>query len=193
MAWLGSLPRGLGKTSIAGVARDGDRGYGDGPVPPQSGDRRGLRHTCPSVGADLAARTPRVLSRGFSRFTSAPPGPLAQLVEHRTFNPLVVGSSPTGPTTSDPHKHRRALGGQGASGRSYDTGDALAVEAGRYFGMNPREPVTRLHMHRSVLLLRARPADSAMLGVDGFRSASGLWPLPPRDLVARKRGAGRPL
>ena len=26
-------------------------------------------------------------------------GPLAQLVEHRTFNPRVVGSSPTGPTT----------------------------------------------------------------------------------------------
>ena len=25
-------------------------------------------------------------------------GPLAQLVEHRTFNPWVVGSSPTGPT-----------------------------------------------------------------------------------------------
>ena len=27
-------------------------------------------------------------------------GPLAQLVEHRTFNPRVVGSSPTGPTTA---------------------------------------------------------------------------------------------
>ncbi len=27
------------------------------------------------------------------------PGPLAQWVEHRTFNPPVVGSSPTGPTT----------------------------------------------------------------------------------------------
>jgi hypothetical protein len=26
------------------------------------------------------------------------PGPLAQLAEQRTFNPLVVGSSPTGPT-----------------------------------------------------------------------------------------------
>ena len=26
-------------------------------------------------------------------------GPLAQLVEQRTFNPWVVGSSPTGPTT----------------------------------------------------------------------------------------------
>ena len=25
-------------------------------------------------------------------------GPLAQLVEHRTFNPWVVGSNPTGPT-----------------------------------------------------------------------------------------------
>src|SRR6478735_9371097 len=28
-------------------------------------------------------------------------GPLAQLVEHRTFNPWVVGSSPTGPTPQD--------------------------------------------------------------------------------------------
>ena len=27
-------------------------------------------------------------------------GPLAQLVEHRTFNPWVVGSIPTGPTLS---------------------------------------------------------------------------------------------
>ena len=26
------------------------------------------------------------------------PGPLAQLAEQRTFNPRVVGSSPTGPT-----------------------------------------------------------------------------------------------
>jgi len=32
------------------------------------------------------------------RYTGA--GPLAQLVEHRTFNPRVVGSSPTGPTTT---------------------------------------------------------------------------------------------
>jgi hypothetical protein len=31
------------------------------------------------------------------------PGPLAQLVEQRTFNPLVVGSSPTGPTITFPH------------------------------------------------------------------------------------------
>lgn len=62
-----------------------------------------------------------------------------------------------------------------------DTGDALVVEVGRYFGLNPREPVTRLHRHRSVLLRRARPSDSAMLGVDGFRAASRLWPLPPPD------------
>lgn len=62
-----------------------------------------------------------------------------------------------------------------------DTGDALTVEVGRYFGLNPREAVTRLHRHRSVLLRRARPSDSPMLGVDGFRAASGLWPLPPPD------------
>src|SRR5690606_20158834 len=29
---------------------------------------------------------------------SVDPGPLAQLAEQRTFNPRVVGSSPTGPT-----------------------------------------------------------------------------------------------
>ena len=28
-------------------------------------------------------------------------GPLAQWAEHRTFNPLVVGSSPTGPTAAE--------------------------------------------------------------------------------------------
>lgn len=60
-----------------------------------------------------------------------------------------------------------------------DTGDALAVEVGRYFGMNPRVPVTCLHLHRSVLVRRARPSDNLLLGVDGFRAASGLWPLPP--------------
>lgn len=64
-----------------------------------------------------------------------------------------------------------------------DTGDALDVEVGRYFGINPREPVTRLHQHRTVLLRRARPSDGPMLGVDGFRAASGLWPLPRRDDV----------
>jgi len=32
-------------------------------------------------------------------------GPLAQLVEHRTFNPRVVGSSPTGPTTGPFSQH----------------------------------------------------------------------------------------
>ena len=31
-----------------------------------------------------------------------PLGPLAQLAEHRTFNPQVVGSNPTGPTNSAP-------------------------------------------------------------------------------------------
>src|SRR6478735_10296400 len=37
--------------------------------------------------------------RGKLHLNSPPPGPLAQSVEHRTFNPPVVGSSPTGPTT----------------------------------------------------------------------------------------------
>ncbi len=37
-------------------------------------------------------------SRDDFRSSGSCPGPLAQLAEHRTFNPRVVGSSPTGPT-----------------------------------------------------------------------------------------------
>ncbi len=48
----------------------------------------------------------RFSCNGFSRYTSQAlntssaqkPGPLAQSVEQRTFNPWVVGSIPTGPT-----------------------------------------------------------------------------------------------
>lgn len=64
-----------------------------------------------------------------------------------------------------------------------DTGDALAVETGRYLGLNPREVVTKLHRHRGVLLRRARPNSSPLLGVDGFRARSGTYPLPPRGEV----------
>jgi hypothetical protein len=64
-----------------------------------------------------------------------------------------------------------------------DTGDAIAVETGRYFGVNPRAQVTRLHLHRTVLVRRARPSDNALHDVDGFRAASGLWPLPLSDQV----------
>ena len=59
----------------------------------------------------------------------------------------------------------------------------MGLEVGRYFGIDPREPVTLLHRHRNVLLRRARPSEMPMRGVDGFRAASGLWPLPPRDRV----------
>ena len=38
-----------------------------------------------------------------------PLGPLAQLAEHRTFNPQVVGSNPTGPTNYRPHDTGREL------------------------------------------------------------------------------------
>ena len=34
-------------------------------------------------------------------------GPLAQLVEHRTLNPMVVGSNPTRPTNFDDGHPRR--------------------------------------------------------------------------------------
>ena len=36
--------------------------------------------------------------------------PLAQLVEHRTFNPWVVGSSPTGRTVKAPHLVQQVRG-----------------------------------------------------------------------------------
>lgn len=61
-----------------------------------------------------------------------------------------------------------------------DTGDALAVEVGRYFGLNPRDVVTRLHRHRGVLLRRARASSTPMKGVDAYRAASGAYPLPPK-------------
>src|SRR6478609_3789047 len=40
-------------------------------------------------------------------------GPLAQLVEHRTFNPWVVGSSPTGPTHTSPGARLALVHGAG--------------------------------------------------------------------------------
>lgn len=36
-------------------------------------------------------------------------GPLAQLVEQRTFNPWVVGSIPTGPTNAQVRGYKRRL------------------------------------------------------------------------------------
>ena len=60
-----------------------------------------------------------------------------------------------------------------------DTGDALAVEMGRYFGLNPRDAVTKLHLHRGVLLRRARPSSSPLWGVDAYRASMGASPLPP--------------
>ena len=47
--------------------------------------------------ADVAAKY-RIDSHDTSRADYTVSGPLAQLVEQRTFNPWVVGSSPTGPT-----------------------------------------------------------------------------------------------
>ena len=40
------------------------------------------------------------LHKRLSRYTAPPRGPLAQLVEQRTLNPLVAGSIPARPTTS---------------------------------------------------------------------------------------------
>ena len=104
--WSGSRSRTRGLRSGGGRARPRH-----GPLPTGAGSPTAemptgyppeVRHTGASVGVDPAARTTRMLSRGFSRLKSAPPGPLAQSVEHRTFNPPVVGSSPTGPTAHFP-------------------------------------------------------------------------------------------
>lgn len=44
----------------------------------------------------------RAFSRALSCTLSSSTGSLAQLAEQRAFNPLVVGSSPTGPTVNSP-------------------------------------------------------------------------------------------
>lgn len=41
---------------------------------------------------------PMIRSNGRAAAILVRHGPLAQLVEHRTFNPLVAGSNPAGPT-----------------------------------------------------------------------------------------------
>lgn len=47
----------------------------------------------------------------------SPPGPLAQLVEQRTLNPLADGSSPSWPTRNDSGGGRAAREGADAAGR----------------------------------------------------------------------------
>src|SRR5690606_27639967 len=61
-------------------------------------------------------------------------GPVAQLVEHRTFNPGVLGSSPSGPTKRKPHRdvvcggaHSMSFVHRGKSGRKSSVG-GVAVE-----------------------------------------------------------------
>mgnify|MGYP006976755258 CR=1 FL=1 len=59
-----------------------------------------------------------------------------------------------------------------------DTSDALAFEMSRYFGLDPRPTIERTHRQRTVIVQRARPNDSPVVGVDLYREASGLPPLP---------------
>ncbi len=58
--------------------------------------------SCRCRACSRATSTEPALLRGRGRFAiiRAPRGPLAQLVEQRTFNPLVVGSSPARPTSN---------------------------------------------------------------------------------------------
>ena len=92
-----------------------------------------------------ARETTLVLSRGSSRLNPRPPGPLAQLAEHRTFNPRVVGSSPTGPTrgpitgpTRDPPRARRRRRSPGAGGLTRLVASTLVPRTGY---PNPRVSV----------------------------------------------------
>ena len=57
----------------------------------------GARHLGFRAGLDLGVQ--------YSWLFQQLEGPLAQLVDHRTFNPWVVGSIPTGPTLQIPRNH----------------------------------------------------------------------------------------
>ena len=61
-------------------------------------DARCERAAAPAMMATTCGRFSLEKSLGLSRLKSPCPGPLAQLAEQWTFNPWVVGSSPTGPT-----------------------------------------------------------------------------------------------
>jgi hypothetical protein len=65
-------------------------------------------------------------------------GPLAQLVEHRTFNPWVVGSSPTGPTLSPKEWKTPGILEQGAGGfavlRPFGLHGSLVISSARIAG-----------------------------------------------------------
>ena len=61
-----------------------------------SSDHR--RVVCTPCRGDRAPRPPTTSSGPLRSTYAGGPGPLAQLVEQWTFNPSVVGSSPTGPT-----------------------------------------------------------------------------------------------
>ena len=73
-----------------------------------------------------------------------PFGPLAQLAEHRTFNPQVVGSNPTGPTNYVPHNTGRELE---ISGCRSDSPTAFPVdgESWLYRRFDLGTPCRRLH------------------------------------------------
>jgi hypothetical protein len=61
---------------------------------------RSARQTPPSRPATSASRRNLQPGKEFSTTFSPRPGPLAQLAEHRAFNPQVQGSSPWRPTPS---------------------------------------------------------------------------------------------
>lgn len=58
-----------------------------------------------------------------------------------------------------------------------DTSDALVIEVGRYFGLDPRPTLTKTHLHRRALLRLARPNDPMRASWDAYRAAGGAPPL----------------
>lgn len=59
-----------------------------------------------------------------------------------------------------------------------DTSDALAIEVGRYFGLDPQQILGRTHLQRQVLTRHIRPNSSPSAGVNEYRAAGGAPPVP---------------
>jgi hypothetical protein len=98
-------------------------------------------------------------------------GPLAQLVEHRTFNPVATGSIPVRPTISRPYRlvRSRTLAFQASNTGSNPVGDAifLYLALSGLAGASPsRTPLFPLILISSLVLqpyLAARAAVGAGL------------------------------
>ncbi len=116
----------------------------------------------------------------------APLGPLAQLAEQWTFNPLVVGSSPTRSTRIRPRSGTSGLGRSAFVAAL--KGACAGVPWGRW------RPAGKARAPVAALVLAAGPL-SAVAGVGGAASppASGAAACPPRaGCIVRNDASGTP-